>query len=97
MRRPRIPKQHRFPWGYVVPTEFHNLVGLNGQTLLEQHPNGPRIDIDTRGSYSEQIEAYAHEMMHAAADFNRWVLQTIVAPLREEEEATRKALEEKHE
>lgn len=93
MKAPRIPKKLRLPFGFNVTVAWKDQIrGRDGQ----YDPATTTIEMNrsTRPKW-EQIETFAHEYLHAAADFHRWVLKEIVEPLKAEAEETRRHLEER--
>lgn len=88
MRRPRMPRSIRLPFGYSIPIRYRTrrqmaAIGLPGADASWVS--------DDRAMYvcrdlpaGEQCESIAHEMGHVAIDYREWVDGHIRAPLQVE-------------
>lgn len=95
MGRPRFRKQIDFGLGFSVPVirePVQPAAGADGAYEPIQGKDGPRINLDTRVPLWEQVEAYAHEILHAAIDFDLYVRRELSGPMRAEAERTRREL-----
>ena len=98
IRRPRMPKTVRLPFGYVVTVRYLTQAQMSRQGMGDSH--GCWVG-DERAIYvlaedppGEQAETLAHELQHAATDLRHYVDQMIRQPLRTEGALTQAALEE---
>lgn len=90
MRKPRYRKKIDFGFGYSVPITFKDQVLVKGTpvagvtTFVSTQKDNTTIEIDRNDPLWEQMDTYAHEILHAAIEFHRWVLQNYVLPVRVE-------------
>lgn len=79
MKVPPIPKGINFGLGHRVPVVRREQIrGLDGK----YDPNTIQIELnDSTSPLWERYLVYAHEVLHAAVDFNLRVLRDIVIPM----------------
>jgi hypothetical protein len=79
-RRPRIPRTVNFGLGFKVRVEWvERLAGRTAEFDIDKMT----IRINKATPVWEQYESFAHEVMHAACDFNLSILRDIARPLQE--------------
>ncbi len=94
MKAPKIPAAVAFPFGFKVPVvSVEQLKEKDGQYVMKNH-GGPYIDLADSQPLWQKYQTFAHELVHAAIDFDLWVQRAIVEPMKEEAEQTAKELKE---
>ena len=85
----KIPTAVRFGFKFTVPVQrVAKMPGKSGEYFFFDNPDGCRIDISGAEPTWEQIDAYGHEVVHAAIDFCRYLQREYVTPMRLEAERT---------
>ena len=83
-RTPRIPKAVNFGLGFKVPVQWRGkLPGMDGKYQPATAGRGGQcIEMSEEPSRAVMLETYAHEVLHAAIDFQLYVLRELVEPMR---------------
>jgi hypothetical protein len=92
IRRPRMPKTVRLPFGYSVTIKYRTTRQLEQAGLGVCHGawvTGEKcIYVNRDDHIAEQMETVAHELQHAAGDYRHWVDQYWRLPLQQESAMT---------
>lgn len=98
--KPRFRKEINFGLGFKVPVEWLDKViagrdrsARTGAYSLKS-VGGPHIELDSSVPVWDQLEAYSHEILHAAIDFDLYVRSDLIPELKREAEETKKHLED---
>lgn len=92
--KPHFKKQIEFGLGFKVPVRDLNGTpddGIDGQYSEKGTTDGPLIEVDFSEPLWVSIDAYAHEVLHAAIDFHRHAKQ-MADTLKEEADETKREL-----
>jgi hypothetical protein len=92
MRRPRLPKEIRLPFGYRIEIRYRTgrqlkKLGLDGSHGCWYGPDRA-IYIRSDDHVGEQCETIAHELEHASTDYRHWVDMYVRMPLIQESAET---------
>lgn len=108
MRRPRMPREIRLPFGWRIAVRYKTEAQLRALGLGMCHGSwlanagaAPDKDgflgtiyINRNDHCGEQCETIAHELEHAVTDYREWVDKTLRLPLQMESAETQYELAE---
>lgn len=91
----RLPKIIKFPFGFTVTIERKN-IEEHGLWYYDLSGKG-KIILNKKDSLPVQYNVLAHELIHAANDFQHWVAIKVTTPMEIEMGESISALEEEEE
>ena len=77
----RLPRIIRLPGGFVIEVKKGRLPGEFGSWDYSMELNAGIIKINGKADVARQWRTLAHELLHAASDYEHWVEETIARPL----------------
>ena len=104
MRRPRMPRRIKLPFGFVIEVRYRTKKQLAamgfGQVAgawLMDGKQPPTIYVARDDHVADQCETIAHELQHSLTDYRHWVDSTLRYPLQQESAETALELSEDEE
>ena len=92
MRRPRMPRVIRLPFGFAIKVKYRTSRQLVAAGLSDCHGawvgSERAIYVCRDDHIGEQAETIAHELQHAGVDFRHYVDQFVRLPLKLESAET---------
>lgn len=81
MMRKRLPRVLRLPGGFVIHVKQKPLKDEHGYFEYSIKTGVGVIWLNSQDDLSRKWRTWAHEMIHAANDYEHWVTETISRPL----------------